>query len=106
MVREYGFGDLLADTHDRVKGGHGLLENHGDARAAKLPQLIGRQGGETHVDAVAILHVVLGNAVLENDVARDDGRGRKQAHDGERGDGFSRAGFADQAEDFPMLDGE
>jgi len=35
-----------------------------------LPQLIGRQGGETHVDAVAILHVVLGNAVLENDVAR------------------------------------
>jgi len=44
MVREYGFGDLLADTHDRVKGGHGLLENHGDARAAKLAAIDRKAG--------------------------------------------------------------
>jgi hypothetical protein len=41
-VREDSFGDLVADTHDRVEGGHGLLENHGNARSAKLAQLVGR----------------------------------------------------------------
>ena len=101
VMSEDGFGDLVADTHDRVEGGHGLLENHGDARAAKLPQLVGRQLGEMRGDAVAVLE-----AVLENDFARDDRGGRKQAHDGERGDGFSGAGFADQAEHFARGDRE
>ena len=31
MVGEEGFGDLVADAHDRVEGGHGLLKDHGDA---------------------------------------------------------------------------
>ena len=31
-----GFGDLAADAKDRVKGGHGLLEDHGDAASAVL----------------------------------------------------------------------
>ena len=43
---------------------------------------------------------VLLKTILESDFALDDGGGREQAHDGERGDGFSGAGFADQAEDF------
>jgi hypothetical protein len=34
------------------------------------------------------------------------GGGREQAHDGQRGDGFSGAGFADQAEDFAGGDRE
>ena len=97
VMSEDGFGDLVADTHDRVEGGHGLLENHGDARAAKLPQLVGRQLGEMRGEAVA---------VLKGDLARDDRGGRKQAHDGERGDGFSGAGFADQAEHFARGDRE
>ncbi len=29
-----GFGDLGADLHDGVEGGHGLLEDHGDLAAA------------------------------------------------------------------------
>ena len=33
IVREHGFGNLVADAHDRVEGGHRLLKNHGDLRA-------------------------------------------------------------------------
>ncbi len=45
-------------------------------------------------------------AILESDFTLEDGGRRKQAHNGERGDGFSRAGFADQTEDFAGSDGE
>ncbi len=79
-MSEDGFGDLFADTHDRIERSHRFLENHGHARATKLAQLIGGQGGEMRGDAVA---------VLKRDVAPDDGGGRKQAHDGKRRDGFS-----------------
>ncbi len=94
---QQGFRDLVPDAHDRVEGGHRFLENHGDARTTKLAQLIGRQFGEVRRDAVA---------VLESDFACDDGGWREQAHDGERRDGFSRAGLADQTEDFAGSDGE
>ncbi len=96
VMSEDGFGDLVADAHDGVEGGHGLLEDHGNARAAKLAQLIGREGGEMRGCV----------AILKSDFALDDGGGREQAHDGERGDGFSGAGFTDQAEDFAGGDRE
>jgi len=79
-VSEDGFGDLFADSHDRVEGGHRFLENHGDARAAKLAQLIGGEFGQMRGRAVAI---------LESDFAGDDGGGWEQAHDGKRRDGLS-----------------
>jgi hypothetical protein len=50
--------------------------------------------------------IVFLKTVLKSDFALDDGGGRKQAHDGERGDGFSGAGFADQGEDFAGGDRE
>jgi len=96
-MSENGLRDLVADAHDRVEGGHGFLENHGDARPAKLAQLIGGQVGQMCGGAVA---------VLKSDFARDDGGGREQAHDGERGDGFSGARFADQSEHFAGSDRE
>ena len=101
VMSEDGFGDLVADAHDGVEGGHGLLEDHGNARAAKLAQLIGREGGEMDGDCVVFLETI-----LKSDFTLDDGGGREQAHDGERGDGFSGAGFTDQAEDFAGGDGE
>ena len=55
VVSEDGFRDLFADAHDRVEGGHRFLENHGDARAAKLAQLLGGQCGQMRGQAVAIL---------------------------------------------------
>ncbi len=36
MVGEEGFGDLVADAHDRVEGGHGFLKDHGDVAAAQV----------------------------------------------------------------------
>ena len=40
-MSEQGFGDLGADAHDRVEGGHGLLEDHGDGRAAQFAEFVG-----------------------------------------------------------------
>ena len=80
VVSEDGFRDLFADAHDRVEGGHRFLENHGNARATKLAQLIGGQFGQMRGQAVAI---------LKSNFAGDDGGGREQSHDGKRGDGFS-----------------
>ena len=45
-------------------------------------------------------------AILKSDFAPDDGGRRKQAHDGERRDGFSGAGFADESEHFAGSDRE
>ena len=56
MMSQHGFGDLVADAHDRIERGHGLLEDHGDARAAKLAQLIGGQRGEMRGAAVVLDH--------------------------------------------------
>ena len=36
VVSERALGDLIADAHDGIEGGHRLLKNHGDARAAEL----------------------------------------------------------------------
>lgn len=45
-------------------------------------------------------------AILKSDFAGDDRCGRKQAHDGERCDRFSGAGFPDQSKNFAGGDGE
>ena len=77
VVSEHGFGNLVADAHDGVEGGHGLLEDHGDAQAAKLAQRIGGQAGELRGEAAVLLR-----AIPKSDLARDHGRRGKQAHDG------------------------
>ena len=90
VVSEDSFGDLLANAHDRVERGHGLLENHGNARPAKLAQLIGRQVGQMRGGTVVFF-----KTVLKSYFAPDKGSGWKQAHDGKRGNGFPGARFAD-----------
>ena len=97
VVGEDGFGDLVADAHDRVEGGHGLLKDHGDAGAAELAHRVVWESGE----------IARGGGVFgEENFSGDLGLRREQAHDGERGDGFAGAGFADEAEDFAGGDGE
>src|SRR5271165_4368171 len=96
VVRQHGFRDLVADPHDRIERGHGLLENHGDARAAESTHGVVRKIGETARRAI------LG----EVDFARDVCLSREQAHDGEGCDRFAGAGFADQAQNFTGSDGE
>ncbi len=74
VMSEDSLGNLPADTHDRVKGGHRLLENHRNPRPAKLAKLLGRQSGKMCRRAVAI---------LKCDFARHNRGWRKQSHDGE-----------------------
>ena len=39
VVGQIGFGDLGADLHDWVEGGHGFLEDHGDGAASVVAHL-------------------------------------------------------------------
>ena len=80
MVGEDGFGDLIAHAHDWIQRSHGLLEDHGDAGSAQMAELVGRERREIGG---------LGVATLEANVAGHSCYGRKQAHDGQRGDGFA-----------------
>ncbi len=75
LVSEHGFGDLVADAHDGIEGGHGLLKNHGDAGAAKLTELVGGQSGQVGGRSIAI-------AVLKSNFAGDLGGWGQEAHDG------------------------
>ncbi len=84
VVGQHGLGDLVADAHDGIEGGHGLLEDHGDARAAQLLQFGGAGGGQL--------------AAVEEYRAGEPRLGRQQSHDGQGGDAFTGAGFADQSE--------
>ena len=87
-VRQHGFGNLVADAHDRIERGHRLLEDHADAGAADAAHLL----------LAGMEQVFVG----EFDVSFNMSLRRKEAQHGERGDGFSRAGFADQAEDLAL----
>jgi len=92
MVGTDGLGDLVADAHNVVKRGHGLLEDHGDAAATMCAQLFFRSAKQIFA--------------VEENFAGGHGVGRGQPQNGERGGGFAGAGFADQAEDFAGRDGE
>ena len=73
---------LLLDGVERVEGGHGLLEDHGDAIAANGAHLLVGKGQQ----------VLAG----EQDLARGMAGCRigQKAHDGERRDGLAGARFA------------
>ena len=87
-----GFGDLSADGHDGVEGGHGLLKDHGDLPAALAAELGVGEGAE----------VLTG----EEDLPGDAGGGGKKAEQGERGGGLAGAGLADEAEGLAGVDAE
>ena len=93
-MQQEDFRDLLADGHDRIERSHRLLEDHRDVLAA-YP-----------------LHLLLGEAeeidAVELDAAAGDAAGRigHQPHERERGDGLAAAGFTDNGESFPGLDGK
>ena len=92
LVGLEAFGELAADGHDGVEGGHGLLKDHGDFAAAE---------GAPEVRGLAEEF-----AALPEDGAGDLGGGAEEAEDGERGDAFAGAGFADEAEDLAGGEGE
>ena len=91
-VEAQGFGHLVANFHDRVQGGHGLLEHHGHAIAAYLAQL-----GLRHGQQIAV--------AVQDFAARGKAFGQ-QAHNGQRRERLARTGFADQARPLPSFEGE
>jgi hypothetical protein len=78
--------DLVAAGHDRVQGGHRLLEDHAHAGGAQLAQAAQRRMGDVFAfqqDLRPLHRQRLG----------------QQAHHALRDDALARAGFADQADD-------
>ena len=86
------FGHLRADGHVRRQRGQRVLEDHGDARAADLVELLPRE-------ALQLLPI-------EPERALDLAIGRREAHHGEHGLALARAAFADEAEAFAGRDVE
>src|SRR3546814_5419772 len=78
--------DLLADLHDRVEGGHRLLEDHRHLLAAQPPEAMRRL--LQHVGA-------LQQHLAGNGLQRPR---RVETHDGKSGDRLSRARLADHAD--------
>ena len=78
--------DLAADRHHRIERGHRLLKDHRHGGGAQLPQAAvagGEQFLADQLDAAAGRHQ---RALLQ------------QAHHRQRGHGFARSAFADQAQ--------
>src|SRR5882724_11891640 len=94
LMEDDGLGDLVADGEDGIEGGHRLLEDHGDVFATNFPHVALFDGEEV--------------AVGEEDFAVEDSAGglRDEAEDGEGGDGFPAAGFADEGDGLAGEDGE
>ncbi len=84
------FLDLQSDRQHRIERRHRLLENHRDFAAADAPELLVGHGDQV--------------AAAPLDAAGDLARLTDQPHDGAQGNALSRAGFADQADDFAGRD--
>ena len=85
------FGDLFADTHDGVKGGHGFLKHHADFAATQFLQ--GTFG----------LGQQIGSAIFQTAFKGDH---RIQAHNALRQYGFAAATLADQCQFAAGLQGQ
>ena len=85
-------GDLAADGEHGIEGGHRLLEDHGDAVAADVADLV-------LVDLEEVF-------ALEPDFAVDDaaGRRRDEAQEGEGGDALAAAALADEADGLALVE--
>jgi hypothetical protein len=86
-MRPEGLGDLSTDGHQWIERRHGLLEDHGDLRAAKGP----------HPRRICLKQV----PASEGDLATRDPEARapEQTHHGSAGHWFAWPRLADQAED-------
>ena len=91
-VSAEGLGDLVADAHNRVQRGHGLLEDHGACAAAEAADAGFGEGVKPPAG--------------KGDGSGDAGGGRKQAQEGERGGRLAGAGLAYEAEGFSLRNGK
>jgi len=96
VVHEDALANLMTRGHDRVKRGHGLLEDHRDLVAAVVAQLVARELGEVRP--------------VELDGPRHDlcGGLRDEAHDGEGHHGLAATRLPHHGKGLPSahLEGE
>ena len=85
------FGDLFADTHDGVEGGHRFLKHHADFATAQFLQ--GAFG----------LRQQIGSAIFQTAFK---GNHRIEAHNALRQYGFAAAALADQCQFAARLQGK
>ena len=91
LVHAERLRDLVPDGEERIQRGHRILQDHRDALAANAPHLDVGLGAEI--------------LALEEDLpARDLGRGRQQAQDGQRERALAGAGLAHDAEGAARLE--
>ncbi len=88
MVRAEGLDDLKADGEHGVERRHGLLKNHRDFIAADLPHFRERFPQQIRPGVEDFAPRVKTGGIGD------------QPQDGQRGDAFARARFADQAQHF------
>lgn len=85
------FGDLAADVEDGIEAGDGVLEDHGDAAAAVVAEVVLVEGEE------------VGAAECDGG-GGEGGFGGEEAWDGHADGGFAGAGFADDGEELAGLE--
>ena len=81
ILQQHGLGQLLADTHDGIQAGQGVLEHHGDFVAADMVEVL-------FADLQQVFSVIEDLAALHN------GIGSGYAQNGLAGGGLARAGLA------------
>ena len=91
-MRKDCFGHLIAHAHQRIQGGHGLLEDHSHRAPAKFAHPLFRRGEQffaCKADASA-------NASLRS----------QQSHDRQRRSRFAAPRFAHQSDRLTLVNGE
>jgi hypothetical protein len=93
MLAQY-LGNLVTDRQHGIQRGHRFLEDHGNAPPADAAHAGFGQGGDL--------------LITQPDASGGDAADRlwQQAQDGQRGHGFSAAGFAEQCKGLAVPDGE
>ena len=81
ILQQHGLGQLLADTHDGIQAGQGVLKDHGDFVAADMVEVL-------FADLQQVFSVIEDLAALHN------GIGSGYAQNGLAGGGLARAGLA------------
>jgi hypothetical protein len=89
LMRQYRFGNLLADPHHRIQRRHRFLKNHGHPGTAQMAHFAG--AGRTQVLAV------------KQNVAANSGLRRQQPHHRQRGYGFPGTRLAHHPQYFAGL---
>ena len=97
-----GFFDLRADAHHGIKGGHRLLENHGDFTSADCAQGAFVECGQIFSPVRAVGICCAGKPNFAGDASPR----REQAHQGKSEHGLAAARFTDKTQRLSAFDAQ